>query len=185
MAWKPEKKLESRKLILQAAAYLFTHKGFDDVTIDEVMTRAKLTRGAFYSHFSSKSELYREALLSAAAEARDIILAVPDLTPTMMANHYLNIGRGEGAQEFCVLAFLVSDINQRDKDIRQTYTRILNGYIGLIENTGLENAAAIQATVLLVGGLALSRAVTDDSLQAKILDNCQKAVENLQLEALA
>ena len=42
--------------------WLFNRKGFTEVSIDEVMENAGLTRGGFYRHFRDKEELYAEAV---------------------------------------------------------------------------------------------------------------------------
>src|ERR1700761_4063293 len=52
---------ENRAQILAAASRLFRARGFDDVTVAEIMSAAGLTHGAFYSYFSSKEELVTHA----------------------------------------------------------------------------------------------------------------------------
>lgn len=70
MGWSASQKQQSRERILQSAAELFTREGFENVGINDVMQHAGMTRGAFYNHFSSKSELYAEAILAAANTAK-------------------------------------------------------------------------------------------------------------------
>ena len=60
MPYSKEHKAKSRERILQSAYQLFATRGFNQVTIDEVMQDCSLTRGAFYAHFISKSDLYSE-----------------------------------------------------------------------------------------------------------------------------
>jgi AcrR family transcriptional regulator len=48
----PEQKAETRARILQGARRLFNRRGFSEVSIEEVMSAAGLTRGGFYNHFS-------------------------------------------------------------------------------------------------------------------------------------
>jgi TetR/AcrR family transcriptional repressor of nem operon len=56
-----EQVAENRRKILAAAARLVRERGFDAVTIDDVTNEAGLTRGAFYGHFKSKSDLMAQA----------------------------------------------------------------------------------------------------------------------------
>ena len=49
----------TRRDLLQHARKLFAQKGFADSSTDEVVRRAKVTKGALYHHFSNKLELYR------------------------------------------------------------------------------------------------------------------------------
>src|SRR3954468_17018774 len=59
-------KAKTRAKIVASARALFNRRGFDQVTIDQVMEHAGLTRGGFYHHFSSKEDLYAEAVSSIA-----------------------------------------------------------------------------------------------------------------------
>ena len=56
MPWNAEHKTQSRERILSSAAQLFSHHGFDSVSIDDVMTHAGLTRGLF-THISNPSRI--------------------------------------------------------------------------------------------------------------------------------
>ena len=49
----------TRHDLLQHARKLFAQKGYADSSTDEVVRRAKVTKGALYHHFSNKLELYR------------------------------------------------------------------------------------------------------------------------------
>jgi TetR/AcrR family transcriptional repressor of nem operon len=59
---KERQKAESRERILGAAAELFRTKGFTATGIDELMSAADLTAGAFYAHFKSKKDLFDRTL---------------------------------------------------------------------------------------------------------------------------
>src|SRR5262249_57333866 len=68
MPYRPEHGAKTRARILHGARTLFNRRGFDGVSIDELMASAGLTRGAFYSYFQSKSQLYAEAVAQWLAE---------------------------------------------------------------------------------------------------------------------
>ena len=71
---------ETRKRILHAAAEVFTSRGYDGASLDQVAAAAGLTKGAVYSSFSGKDELFfalvadrldqRLAVVAAAADGR-------------------------------------------------------------------------------------------------------------------
>jgi TetR/AcrR family transcriptional regulator, transcriptional repressor for nem operon len=67
----------TRQKILASACRLFSAKGYAAASIDEVMREAGLTRGGFYYHFSSKRQLYSEAI-EVAAKRRHIHAAAAD-----------------------------------------------------------------------------------------------------------
>src|SRR5579859_4760017 len=48
--------------IVKEASRLFRERGFENVTVGEVMQAAGLTHGAFYAHFGSKEELQAAAV---------------------------------------------------------------------------------------------------------------------------
>ena len=52
----------TKEKIVRSARRLFNRRGFDAVSIDDVMADAGLTRGSFYSYFESKGDLYAEAI---------------------------------------------------------------------------------------------------------------------------
>ena len=62
-----EQMAEHRRKILESAGKLFRAKGFDAVTVAEVMQAAGLTHGGFYGHFKSKDDLIAETLAQALA----------------------------------------------------------------------------------------------------------------------
>ena len=48
----------TRRRLLDAAADVFAERGFHDATLEEIVEQAGFTRGAFYSNFASKDELF-------------------------------------------------------------------------------------------------------------------------------
>ena len=52
-----EKSLMSRNKILEAMGALFAEKGFDATTMQDIMARSGLSKGAIYHHFKSKEEI--------------------------------------------------------------------------------------------------------------------------------
>jgi AcrR family transcriptional regulator len=64
MSYSPEHAVQTRARIVESARRLFNRRGFEQVTIDQIMAAAGLTRGAFYHHFHSKNELYAAAVAS-------------------------------------------------------------------------------------------------------------------------
>lgn len=49
----------TRRDLLAHARKLFAQKGYAEASTDEVVRRAKVTKGALYHHFSNKLDLYR------------------------------------------------------------------------------------------------------------------------------
>jgi AcrR family transcriptional regulator len=72
----------TRTALMSAARRLFASRGYPEVSVDEIVQAAKVTKGALYHHFRDKEELFkavfvsigeeiRQRLISAAARPRD------------------------------------------------------------------------------------------------------------------
>ena len=57
-----ERQADTRQALLDAAASVFVERGFAGSSVEAVAERAGYTRGAFYSNFASKEELFAELL---------------------------------------------------------------------------------------------------------------------------
>ena len=53
-----EKQAHTRSCLLHAAANVFSKRGLEQASIDEVAGEAGYTKGAFYANFKSKEELF-------------------------------------------------------------------------------------------------------------------------------
>ena len=54
--------MSTRDMILEIAFRGFLEEGFEKISLNELIKRTGLTKGAFYYHFESKNELLREIL---------------------------------------------------------------------------------------------------------------------------
>src|SRR5215203_6372555 len=57
-----EKQAETRQRLLDAAERVFLRRGLQGSSVEEIAAEAGFTRGAFYSNFKSKDELFVELL---------------------------------------------------------------------------------------------------------------------------
>jgi AcrR family transcriptional regulator len=57
-----EKQAETRRLLLEAAEDVFRRRGFSEATVEEISEQAGFSRGAFYSNFESREQLFIELL---------------------------------------------------------------------------------------------------------------------------
>jgi AcrR family transcriptional regulator len=176
MRYSRQRKRDTRERILASARRLFAAKGFAGTSIDEIMQACALTRGGFYAHFRSKSELYREALGTVDLRARK-----PGAHSELGAVLDACLGaKGEGET---AIGFLASDVGSRDPDVRAAYTTALKSLRDKIRRgaNGLPGGeeAILASAAMIVGALAIARTSDDATLNDSLLDACRRGAETL------
>ncbi len=187
-------KAETRKRIVEAARVLFNRNGFSDVTIDQIMEKAGLTRGGFYNHFPNKSALFAESVASflngRGKDWRDQAGVDPEIggpeTVRAMINSYLSKLHADDLDGQCPMIALPSDVARATPEARQSYEGLLRAMIWLYENNLPEEAPdtrekACVLAALSIGGMVLSRTVEDQSLA----DELRQAAKMFALDAVA
>ncbi len=67
--------------ILDAAASLFVHYGYDKTTVDDIAREAGVSKGAIYLHFKSKDDLFEGLLLREIQKYSDTWLGLLEADP--------------------------------------------------------------------------------------------------------
>ena len=188
MPYSPEHKLQSRERILGSAVRLFTRKGFDNTSIDEVMTDAALTRGAFYAHFKSKQDLYAQAIASTPVfsifgQTKPDGLADRDWLARLISA-YLSQVHVQKADPPCPLAFLVTDVAVNEPEARQAYTDVYLKMNQLIRTytknfSHCDKATVMAVTAMMIGGVAVARTLSDSKAQGVLLKSCRQVALDL------
>lgn len=74
----PQRPSEARERLLRTASELFYAKGIHAVGVDEIISRAPVTRATFYRHFPSKDDLIVQYIRTADQSIREAVAAVTD-----------------------------------------------------------------------------------------------------------
>jgi len=188
MPYLPEHKSETRQRILKSARHLFNRKGFAEVTIDEVMADAGLTRGGFYNHFDNKEQLYAEAIrqfLRDSPEAWQCAYVDPSARGGQLAklivDAYLSKEHFDDRDGSCPMVGLPSDTARAGTTAKAAYREVLEMMAQAFE-AGLPTGPsarqqALSLVALCVGGMVLSRAIDDQALA----DNLRAAARHYAL----
>ncbi len=181
MPYTKEHKDKTRKKILQSAFQLFTAKGFDGVTVNELMENCGLTRGAFYAHFSGKSALYNESLKFAASSSKLSELKPNNISDKawlgQLLDGYLSLEHVNGIRP-CPLAFLATDIVTQDQEAKETYTRVYEGMNKAIMAYAktfhsCQQGETLSVTAMIIGAVAISRTLENQATVVKLLTSCR------------
>lgn len=188
MPYSKEHKEETRQKILNSAIKLFSTRGFNQVTIDDLMKDAGLTRGAFYAHFENKQAVYSKAIIAGARKSKinqqaPIDINMDEWTKELLRG-YLSEEHVQQKISPCPLAFLVTDIANSEREVKATYTRmfkLLNKTIRaqLKNNDKCSKQDILATTAMMIGGVAIGRALDDEGLTKQLLESCQSASMDL------
>jgi TetR/AcrR family transcriptional repressor of nem operon len=175
-----EQVAEHRMAIIVAAARLFRQRGFEDVTVAEVMKEAGLTHGAFYGYFPSKEALIAEAVGHALPFAPGA--ATPSAPAGRFADGYLSAKHRDNRATSCLFSSLGTEAARGSADLRHLMTESVRLRIDHIE-AGAEGdtprekrRAAIAAWSAMVGAMVLARIVDDEKLSKEILSETRASL---------
>ena len=193
MPYAPEHKQHTRRRIVRSARRLFNRRGFNEVSIDEIMANAELTRGGFYSYFRNKEELYVEAITlileenpAAEYEGVDFDFNSEDIA-RVIVNAYLSRQHYDDIEGSCPLIALPNDVARGSQVLQRAYRQVLGSMVGIFKQKLNDHSAAdsqaLAMAALCVGGMVLARAVGDEQLANEVREaSRQHALEILACE---
>ena len=173
-----EQVAENRGRILKAAGRLFRERGFEGVTVAEVMQAAGLTHGGFYGYFKSKDDMIACTLAALmdhdqVGESDLATFAAAYLAP----DHRCNLAGG------CPMASLGVETGRATPEAKAEMTAGLRRQIEALARTapGGTTAAkrerAIGSWSAMVGGLVLARMSDDPELSDELLAATHALIE--------
>ena len=166
-----EQMAENRRRILDVASRLFKDKGFDAVSVAEIMKAAGLTHGGFYGHFTSKDDLVAQTLAQALSSD-----SVGDGEFNSFVRSYLAPRHRDNPGNGCPTAGLAAAIRHQTPAAKAVMTEGLRSQIARIERALPEQGAAekrraaIGSWAAMVGAIILARAVDDTELSDEVLE---------------
>jgi AcrR family transcriptional regulator len=173
-----EKQAETRSALLRSAAKLFRSRGLVGTSVEQIAHDAGYTKGAFYSNFGSKEELYLVMLDERFAEQLDALdrrlsgTSDPDAQARHAADGFIRSFRGDEDWKRLYFEFVAhamrderfrEELAKRHRALRARLTEILRGWAGAFvaePPMPYEDIAAI--TDILSDGFLLDRMVDPD-----------------------
>src|SRR3954449_2470381 len=129
MRYGPAHKQEARSRILGAAGRGFRRLGFGGIGVDGLAKEAGVTSGAFYGHFGSKADAFREAAVAGLIELREAIeMLRADRGEAWLdefVDFYLTVRRTCATAESCALQSLTPEVARADPATKAAYEAAL------------------------------------------------------------
>lgn len=183
MRYSANHKQETKEKLLQSSAVSAKKSGFSTVGVDGLMKAIGLSGGAFYSHFSSKDELFAsivERELRGSLERLEVGQDRERLKRCL--KHYLSISHVENPETGCALPALGAEIARSDVPVRQQaehwICRLQEGWAQVLESDSLAWAILSQC----IGALVVARMLATPDLQRTVLKSSYDEI-NRQITA--
>ncbi|MGB6830577.1 MAG: TetR/AcrR family transcriptional regulator, partial [Terracidiphilus sp.] len=165
--------------------------GFEQVSLDDIMLGAGLTRGGFYSYFGSKSDLYVEALncFFTDPEWKNFWEGVEvDLKSTDVGGQviraYLSRQHFEDVENSCPMVALPADVSRGDVRLKRAFETVFAAMVSILERSmsvsgrkAHSHAQAIAA--LCIGGMVVARAMENRASADALRDACMRTALEL------
>jgi len=172
MRYPVEETAAKHERIVREASRLFRERGFENVSVDEVMKAAGLTHGAFYAHFDSKEELQAAAV----AYGQKVSLgrmqrSNSEKTKGSWAELYLSRRHRDNPGDGCTMAALAQEVSRSTPDLKIAFEQ---GLENILSAAGADREEAIFHVAAMIGGVVLARAVQDPRLSEEILSSVRQ-----------
>lgn len=141
--WTKQRRLEhTRNVLLDAAEEVFARKGFDGAALEDIAEVGGYTRGAIYSHFGSKAELFlavverqRQQFLDGFADVIATFHRLEDLDADELGDRWRDLVAAEGpdravlGSEYTLFLLRNPEARERVAAQREETVRALADYI--------------------------------------------------------
>jgi TetR/AcrR family transcriptional repressor of nem operon len=173
MRYPAEETAARHERIVKEASRLFRERGFENVTVGEVMKAAGLTHGAFYAHFASKQELQKAAVAygQELSAGRARVHGATKKGRRAYADRYLSARHRDNPGNGCTMAALGQEVARSTPELKAAFER---GFEEILSAQGGDRKEAIFETAALLGGVVLARAVQDSQLSDEILKSVRQ-----------
>ena len=163
----------------------FRAEGYDGLGIDGLAKEAGVTNGAFYGHFASKADAFREVVVAGLEELREGIARFrAEGGPTWagdLADFYFSDAKLNEPENSCALPTFAPETARAPEATREAFQaeliRVKDELAGGLDGTGTQaDERAWLLLALLAGGVNLARAVPDRGLSETIATVLRRAV---------
>ena len=157
--------------IVRKASRLFRERGFENVSVADVMRAAGLTHGAFYAHFASKEELQAAAIAYGQKVSLDRLQRSKKKTKGTFDDRYLSPWHRDNPGDGCTMAALGPEVARSAPELKSAFEQ---GFEDIVCARGGDRKEAIFETAAKIGAVVLARAVQSPRLSDEILKSVRQ-----------
>jgi TetR/AcrR family transcriptional repressor of nem operon len=167
MRYPAEETAAKHERIVKEASRLFRERGFENVTVGEVMKAAGLTHGAFYAHFASKEELQAAAVTYGQKVSLGRVQRSKEKKNKGWYTHrYLSPWHRDNPGDGCTMASLAQEVARSKPELKAAFEQGLEDILSA--SSGHRDESIFRAAAM-IGGIVLARAVRNPRLSEEIL----------------
>ncbi|MGR9117511.1 MAG: TetR/AcrR family transcriptional regulator, partial [Gammaproteobacteria bacterium] len=164
------KREKTHQHLLESIHKSFRQHGYNGAGVDGLASAAGVTSGAFYSHFGSKAQAFREAVVAGVHQFDEAVEYYQGEYGHQwleaFSKFYLREKRNCDLSESCALQSLSSEVARADEETKLAFQSELlkaaETFSAGMKSTNIQDAWPVIA--MLVGGAILARAVKDQAL---------------------
>lgn len=187
MRYPNEHKAKTRERVIQEASKALRTGGLAGVSVSEVMSRAGLTNGAFYGHFTSKDDLVAKSIEHMFEERYEPFLAeLEDLPPAKLLREFLDmylsiehVTHPEGGCPLPPLGASVPLLSREARDALLNGARELIGAIAvLLKRLEIPDSDLVSRSIVaeIVGAVTLARLTSETGEAEKMLSASRNSI---------
>jgi AcrR family transcriptional regulator len=180
-----------KRKIINSARKLFNRRGFESVSLSQIMAGAGLTHGGFYSYFKSKSDLYAAVLgcfftdpeWKNCWEGVHVDLSSTDVGPQVV-RAYLSRQHFENVENSCPMVALPTDVARSGVSAKRAFQTVFKAMVSVLERSTVRNGrhrhtTAQSIAALAIGGMVVARAMVDRALADQLRADCMAVALDL------
>ncbi len=149
---------ENHQFVVTKAAELFRERGFDAVSVNDLMKAAGFTHGGFYNHFDSKDALSAEALDHAFRQMDEERARAESLDDLL--SRYLSQASRANPGKSCPAAALAGDVARGSEAVKSVFAegfeRMIASLADRLPSDPDARSEALNLLTRMVGALMLA-----------------------------
>ena len=137
---------ETVRRILDTAERLFTEKGYERASLQDIITETGLSKGAIYHHFSSKEDIFYMVCDRIGQRNGQVLSQVrdaPGLTglEKLRTIFKVSLQPERQAKMFCMMPYLMDNAKFLATELRSIFTEVVPGFVEPVIRQGIADGS--------------------------------------------